>query len=216
MIEPTQLSENNLLTLDIAVISHNSKVEIDVDSDVHTIHLQQIPISFEDFQKLYYTNKENFIIDEILCKKEENLVYTSFNPEHRTTERGLPFHLFNHIISFYETDLNVSRNSFTPDSLINLTKEINQIQNISDVQCRCVDNSIDWNTLMDMVRDYYTKYNMTKDVNPIKSSYLINNQSIEQFHSIFIINVVFRSPNMLIKPIILKMIYKVYYPENFF
>ena len=38
----------------------------------------------------------------------------------------------------------------------------------------------------------------------------------KKIYSNFIVNVVFRSPNTLIKPIIMKIIYKVIFPDNFF
>lgn len=206
-------SNNSFLTLDIAVISHNSNVEINIDSDVHNIYLEEIPITLSDFQKLFYPDKKNFIIDEILCKNDDNIFYTSFNPDYRKTDKGLPLNLFSNIITFYENDLNTSRNAFTPDSLICLTKEINQIQNISDIECKCIDNSIDWETLIDIISNHYKQIINTDNSNIIKNTYSFNKKKL---YSNFIVNVVFRSPNTLIKPIIMKIIYKVIFPDNFF
>ena len=206
-------SNNSFLTLDIAVISHNSNVEINIDSDVHNIYLEEIPITLSDFQKLFYPDKKNFIIDEIICKNDDNIIYTSFNPDYRKTDKGLPLNLFSNIITFYENDLNTSRNAFTPDSLICLTKEINQIQNISDIQSNCIDNSIDWETLIDIISNHYKQIINTDISNIIKNDYSFNKKKI---YSNFIVNVVFRSPNTLIKPIIMKIIYKVIFPDNFF
>ena len=206
-------SNNSFLTLDIAVISHNSNVEINIDSDVHNIYLEEIPINLSDFQELFYPDKKNFIIDEILCKNNDNIFYTSFNPDYRKTDKGLPLNLFSNIITFYENDLNTSRNAFTPDSLICLTKEINQIQNISDIECKCIDNSIDWETLIDIISNHYKQIINTDNSNIIKNTYSFNKKKL---YSNFIVNVVFRSPNTLIKPIIMKIIYKVIFPDNFF
>lgn len=206
-------SNNSFLTLDIAVISHNSNVEINIDSDVHNIYLEEIPITLSNFQKLFYPDKKNFIIDEIICKNDDNIIYTSFNPDYRKTDKGLPLNLFSNIITFYENDLNTSRNAFTPDSLICLTKEINQIQNISDIECKCIDNSIDWETLIDIISNHYKQIINTDISNIIKNDYSFNKKKI---YSNFIVNVVFRSPNTLIKPIIMKIIYKVIFPDNFF
>ena len=206
-------SNNSFLTLDIAVISHNSNVEINIDSDVHNIYLEEIPITLSDFQKLFYPDKKNFIIDEILCKNDDNIFYTSFNPDYRKTDKGLPLNLFSNIITFYENDLNTSRNAFTPDSLICLTKEINQIQNISDIECKCIENSIDWETLIDIISNHYKQIINTDNSNIIKNAYSFNKKKL---YSNFIVNVVFRSPNTLIKPIIMKIIYKVIFPDNFF
>lgn len=206
-------SNNSFLTLDIAVISHNSNVEINIDSDVHNIYLEEIPITLSDFQQLFYPDKKNFIIDEILCKNDDNIFYTSFNPDYRKTDKGLPLNLFSNIITFYENDLNTSRNAFTPDSLICLTKEINQIQNISDIECKCIDNSIDWETLIDIISNHYKQIINTDNSNIIKNAYSFNKKKL---YSNFIVNVVFRSPNTLIKPIIMKIIYKVIFPDNFF
>ena len=207
------MSNNSFLTLDIAVISHNSNIEINIDSDVHNIYLEEIPITLTDFQELFYPDKRNFIIDEIICKNENNLIYTSFNPDLRKTDKGVPLNLFSNIISFYENDLNTSRNAFTPDSLICLTKEINQIQNISDIQSNCIDNSIDWETLIDIISNHYKQIINTDNSNIIKNAYSFNKKKL---YSNFIVNVVFRSPNTLIKPIIMKIIYKVIFPDNFF
>ena len=207
------MSNNSFLTLDIAVISHNSNIEINIDSDVHNIYLEEIPITLTDFQELFYPDKRNFIIDEIICKNENNLIYTSFNPDLRKTDKGVPLNLFSNIISFYENDLNTSRNAFTPDSLICLTKEINQIQNISDIQSNCIDNSIDWETLIDIISNHYKQIINTDKSSIIKNTYSFNKKNL---YSNFIINVVFRSPNTLIKPIIMKITYKVIFPDNFF
>ena len=101
---------------------------------------------------------------------------------------------------------------FTGDSLVALTKELTNLENLSDVNCYCLDNAIGWNNLLSILQNEYNKYiynpeGLSKLVFNVGEGNLINAD--------LTVNILFRSPNMLVKPTILKIIYNVSFPKDY-
>tara|TARA_Y100001970_G_scaffold287312_1_gene411680 strand:- start:664 stop:1299 length:636 start_codon:yes stop_codon:yes gene_type:complete len=203
---------NPFLSLDIAVLKQNSEVEIEINTDNHEIYLQKINLTYEKFQELFYPTGDNFIIDPQITKKQDNIQYTSLQPKYRKTDKGYPFNLYNSVLSNIEDDLNVTRTMFTSESLVSLTKELTSLENLSDIQAFCVDNSISWTNLLSILHNEYIKYKIHPDGLSSLMSYNISNDIL---NTELTVNVIFRSPNMIIKPTILRMTYNVSFPKNY-
>ena len=206
------MSSNPFVSLDIAVLKQNSDVEIEINTDNHEIILEKVNLTHEKFQELFYPSGDNFIIDPQVTKRSDNIQYTSLRPLYRRTDKGYPFDLYNTVLSNIEDDLNVTRNMFTGDSLVTLTKELTSLEDLSDVHSYCVDNAIGWKNLLSILQNEYNKY----IYNPEGLSKLVFNVGNgDSVNADLTVNVVFRSPNMIIKPTVLRMIYNVSFPKDY-
>jgi hypothetical protein len=113
----------NKVTIDVAVLCQEYTT-IEKMCDDHIINLDEIEITKDLFQCIFYPYYENFGINKnTVCNNCSYAEYISFLPEYRTVN-GKKFYLLEEIISNIESDLNISRNCFTIDSLVELTNEI--------------------------------------------------------------------------------------------
>ena len=148
----TNLSENTLC-LDFAVLSQTYKsIKLDVCLN-HVIELDPINIGLNDFLTIFYPFGDSFGIN--LQKMNVNsylLNYISFLPLYRTF-KGKNFSLLENIILNIEADLNVSRNCFTTSSLIDLSKELSEIQTLCDINCCSVLSSLTWSNVVNIIKN---------------------------------------------------------------
>jgi hypothetical protein len=148
----TTLSDNTLC-LDFAVLSQTYKsIKLDVCQN-HVIELDPINISLTDFLTIFYPFGDSFGIN--LQKMNVNqylLNYVSFLPLYRTF-KGKNFSLLENIILNIEADLNVSRNCFTTSSLIDLSKELSEIQTLCDINCCSVLSSLSWSNIINRIKN---------------------------------------------------------------
>jgi len=184
----TDCSSCNIV-LDVAVIGKEI-LPIELMSNSHIILLDEIPISENTFKNIFYPYGETFGIDKNIINSNNLINYITFLPPWRTVNNE-PFSLNNTIISNIETDLNVSRSCFTICSLLDLTKELCNINSLCDINCCSVVCALTWGDIMNILKnDYFIKDNTT-----IKM-YLV-------------INVLFKSPNTCVLPTIVKFKYVV-------
>jgi hypothetical protein len=59
------------------------------------------------------------------------------------------------LLGHLETDLNVSRNAFTPSSLIEMQKTITRIQSLADLTCSTL-CSLKWSDIQNILNHDYT------------------------------------------------------------
>jgi hypothetical protein len=148
----TNLSDNTLC-LDFAVLSQTYKsIKLDVCQN-HVIELDPINIVLNDFLTIFYPFGDSFGIN--LQKMNVNsylLNYISFLPLYRTF-KGKNFSLLESIILNIEADLNVSRNCFTTSSLIDLSKELSEIQTLCDINCCSVLSSLTWSNITNIIKN---------------------------------------------------------------
>jgi hypothetical protein len=111
-------------------------------------------ITKELFQCIFYPYYENFGINKnTVCNNCLYSPYISFLPEYRTVN-GKKFYLLEEIISNIESDLNISRNCFTVESLVELTNEIISINSFCDINCCSVLASLTWCNILEIIQNY--------------------------------------------------------------
>ena len=108
------------LVIDVAVL-HQEYTPIEVTNDnSHVITFDDIEIKEEDFKQLFFSYGETFGINKLIANKKELFPFISFIVPYRTVD-DKRFFLLETILNNIETDLNVSRNCFTTDSLLELS-----------------------------------------------------------------------------------------------
>ena len=179
------------LQIDVAVLCQEiSKVETMCDK-YNIVELDEIQIKKEDFKALFYPFGENFGINKKTAIKPETIQFLSFLQKDRTFDNGKPFYLLDIIFSSLERDLNVSRNCFTQETKVALSKEISKIHSLCDLECCSVIESLTMSNIEDMISNY-SQLNSNKKVTPI-----------------FVISVIFRTPTEGAKDVLIKFPYKI-------
>ena len=178
----------NKVFIDVAVVSEEY-TKIEVMCDDHIANLDEIDVSMEIFQTMFYPYKENFGINRDFFLNNISLIpFISFSPKFRSIN-GRKFDLLEELIGNIENDLSVSRNCFTKDSLVELTNEITNIKSLLDIKCCSVLSSLTWANILDIIENY----KLTKcEVIPI-----------------LIINIVFKSDTTNVKDTIIRFQYKI-------
>ena len=138
----------NKMILDIAYLNKNLEQQICLTSNCHTVFLDPICIDEITFKNIFYQNN-NFGIQN----NPEFYEYITFRTPWRSVKlRG--FSLVDTILSNIEEDLNVTRNCFTTDTLIDLTNELIQIKSLCDIPL-CNMTSLSWDQIVDRIREKY-------------------------------------------------------------
>jgi hypothetical protein len=119
--------------------------------------------------------------------------YISFLPEYRTTE-GKNFYLLEKIISNLENDLNISRNCFTIETLVELSNEITNLHSFCDLNCCSVLSSLTWPNVLEIIKNY-----KMSDING--PSYPLI--------PICVISIVFKTPTVGVKNTIVRFNYRI-------
>ena len=187
------LEERINLQIDVAVLCQEiSKVETMFDK-YNVVELDEILIKSEQFKSLFFPYGENFGINKKSAIKPENITFLSFLQKDRTVENGKQFYLLDTIFASLERDLNVSRNCFTHETKVELSREISKIHSLCDLECCSVVASLTWSNIEDMIINY-SQLNNNKEVTPI-----------------FCISVIFRTPTEGAKDILIKFQYKIHF-----
>jgi len=143
----------NKITIDVAVLCQEYTTIEKMCHD-HIINLDEIEITKELFQCIFYPYYENFGINKnTVCNNCSYQQYISFLPEYRSVN-GKKFYLLEQIISNIESDLNISRNCFTVESLVELTNEIISINSFCDLNCCSVLSSLTWCNILEIIKNY--------------------------------------------------------------
>ena len=93
---------------------------------------------------------------------------------------------------FYITFLNVSRNCFTTCSLIELSNDLSKIKTLCDINGCSLLCSLTWSNIISMLNDYNLADSSVTVVSPL-----------------FVVNVVFKTPNPNVKPTTVKFNYRI-------
>lgn len=179
------------LVIDFAVVCQElSKIDASPEQ-YHVIDLDEINISKEDFQSLFYAHGENFGISKSFAMLPSNIKYISFSKNYRTIH-GQKFFLVDKIFEHLERDLNVTRDCFTPESRIDLTQELLGIETICDLDSRSVMSSLTWSNIEFIIEE---------------NTKIVSSDTIIQTYLIF--NIIFRTPTEGTKDTLVKFIYKI-------
>lgn len=185
----------NKINIDVAVLCQEY-TKIETMCNDHVINLDEIEITKELFQYIFYPYCENFGINKnTICNNPAYIPYISFMPEYRTVNCK-KFYLLESIIANIESDLNVSRNCFTVDSLVELTNEIVSIHSFCDLNCCSVLSSLTWSNILEILKNYNT---VNCDCTSIT----------EPVIPICVISVVFKTPTCGVKNTIVRFNYRI-------
>lgn len=190
---------DNIILLDIAVISKDVlPVNVTTSNSFHSIELGNIEITENIFKKIFYPYGETFGIDKNIINNNNLSSYISFLPIYRTvvnplaiTTSDTSFSLIETIINNIETDLNITRSNFTIDSLLELKKDLCNINSLCDINCCSVIAALTWSDIMNIVKNEYFK------------------QSGQSVNMYLAVNVLFKSPTKGVKPTNIKFKYYV-------
>jgi len=178
----------NKIYIDIAVLCQEY-THVGLMCDTHITNLDEIPIPIQVFQSIFYPYKDNFGLNkDFLNNNKQLLPYISFSSEFRTTN-GKKFYLLEDILSNIETDLSVSRNCFTKESLVELTNEMTNIRTLLDIKCCSLLSALTWPNVLEIIGNYSDVY--CGEVVPV-----------------LIVNVVFKTPTEGVKDTIIRFQYK--------
>jgi hypothetical protein len=162
---------------------------IELMCEDHILNLDEIEITMEMFQMMFYPYKENFGINkDFFINNKKFLQFISFFPDYRTIA-GKKFYLLEGLITNIETDLCISRQCFTKDSLVELTNEITSIKSLLDIKCCSVLSSLTWSNILDIIRNYKFIH--------------------EEVIPVLIVNVVFKTPTKGVKDTVVRFQYKI-------
>jgi hypothetical protein len=144
---------NNKIIIDIAVLCQEY-TNIDITCKDNIINLDEIAITKEIFQSIFYPYCDNFGINkDFINNNEQILPYISIHPDFRTYNKKR-FFLLEELIANIERDLNISRNCFTKESIIELTTEISSIKTLCDINCCSVLSSLTWLNILEIINNY--------------------------------------------------------------
>ena len=193
---PNNIVDNKKIIIDVAVLCQEyTNVETSCDDNI--INLEDIPVSMEHFQSIFYPYKDNFGINKNFMLSNKCLInLISFLPEHRIIQNtSKKFYLLEEIISNIERNLNITRNCFTKDSLVELTNEIISIKSLLDINCCSVLSSLSWDNVIEVIENYKfvdSDNNKNNDIIPI-----------------CVVNIVFKTPTADVKNTTVRFNYKI-------
>lgn len=178
----------NKIYIDIAVLCQEY-TQVNLMCNNHITNLDEIPIPISIFQSIFYPYKDNFGLNkDFLNNNKELFPYISFSSEFRTVD-GQKFYLLENILSNIESDLGVSRNCFTKESLVELTHEMTNIRTLLDINCCSLLSALTWPNILEIIANY-------------------NDVHCGQVVPVLIVNVVFKTPTEGVKDTIIRFQYK--------
>ena len=178
----------NKIHIDVAVVCEEfNKIELMCED--HVINLDEIDVTMDMFQLMFYPYKENFGLNkDFFINNSKFLPFISFSQDFRTIN-GNKFYLLEQIISNIESDLCISRHCFTKDSLVELTNEIICIKTLLDIKCCSVLSSLTWSNILDIIKNYKFIH--------------------EEIIPVLIVNIVFKTPTQGVKDTVIRFQYKI-------
>ena len=180
------------IVIDVAIMSQeHTKIEV-ISNSNHVVYLDEISITQNQFKQIFYPFGEIFGLDGKKRNSYENLSFVTFTSPYRTVDNST-FSLLEQIISNLEEDLNVSRNCFTTYSLMELTNEISNIKTLYDLPVTSLISSLTWSNILSLLDDYTLTKNLSNSL----------------LQPLFVVNVVFKTPNSTVKPTMIKFNYRI-------
>jgi hypothetical protein len=192
-VDKTYKIDKKRVIIDVAVLCQEyTNVETICDDNI--VNLDEIPVTKEMFQAIFYPYKDNFGINkDFMINHKELLSLVSFLPEHRSINNNKKkFYLLEELIANIERNLNISRNCFTKDSLVELTNEIIGIKTLLDINCCSVLSSLSWPNVLEVIENYK-----------------LVNHSDESIVPVCVVNIVFKTPTTDVKNTTIRFNYKI-------
>lgn len=193
-------SLENKINIDVAVLCQEYTAIEKMCND-HVINLDEIEITKDVFQAIFYPYCVNFGLDKNnLVNNKQLMPYISFLPEYRTLN-GKSFYLLEQLISNIESDLNVSRNYFTRESLVELSNEIISLYSLCDLNYCSVLASLTWTNILEIIKNYTL-------VNISDCNCGTNDNSTNPIIPICVISIIFKTPTPGVKNTIIRFNYR--------
>ena len=200
----------NRVVIDVAVLCQEyTAVETMCHDNI--INLDEIPISKEVFQSIFYPYHDNFGLNKDFVSNNNHISsYISFIPEFRSVH-SKKFYLLEEILSNIERDLNISRNCFTKETLVELTNEIISIKSLCDINCCSVLASLSWKNILEIIKNYQI-------INSCQCTHFNNKQetycpicktSKSEIIPICVVNIIFKTPTPGVKNTIIRFNYRI-------
>jgi hypothetical protein len=184
--------------IDVAVISHQFKELRRKSGKEHIVELDVVNISLADFKYLfYYTSNNNdntFAVNQNYPTSPNDLdaYFKPFITFNKQKVNGKLFKLSDTILDHVESDLGISRHMISTCSLITITKELNAIKTLCDLNSANVPCSLKWSDITQTLRNMYE-----------------NSTIPDPVEAILTISVVFVTPNEGVSPTVVKFNYKI-------
>ena len=199
--EPYYNVDKKKVIIDVAVLCQEyTNVETICDDNI--VNLDEISIKKKEFQSIFYPYSDNFGINKDYMNTNSDLIsLISFLPEHRSLNTFKKrFYLLDELITNIERNLNVSRNCFTKESLVELTNEIIGIKSLLDINCCSVLASLSWKNVLEVIENY-------------KLVHCENDTSLKEGDNVIIpicvVNIVFKTPTPDVKNTVIRFNYKI-------
>ena len=184
----------NKIIIDVAVLAQNTSEIKKLGDNRHIINLDVINISEDLFKSIFYPHGSAFGMDRKFCSKEGVLPYISFLPNYRTVD-GKKFYLLEEILLNLEQDLNVSRNCFTTESLVEVTNELIGIKSLCNINCCSVLSSLTWENINEIINNY----KLLQDSEENKTKIL----------PICVVSIIFKTPTEGVEDTVVKFSYRI-------
>ena len=179
------------LNIDIAVLCEEITEIREICKD-HIVNLDDIYITSETFQRIFYPYSENFGIDHNFVNSHKDIKkLVSFLPEYRTIGEK-KFYLLEQILCNIEHDLNLPRSCFTTESIVDLTGQITEINSLCNISCTKILSSLTWRNIIEIIDNYKLLKNEKTNINPICS-----------------ISIIFKTPTHGVENTIIRFNYKI-------
>jgi len=147
------------MSVDVAVISHNyATMNLNSSTD-HVTDFDAISIDEATFKSIFYT-APTFSIAPLTASNSVLFPYISLMPQHRTVA-GASFYLLETIYENLETDLHMSRMSFSAGSKIALNKNITKMTSLCSLRISNVVSSLSWSEIIDTIVSTYDVVGLT-------------------------------------------------------
>lgn len=197
---PSYAIEKKKVIIDVAVLCQEyTNVETICNDNI--VNLDEIPITKEVFQAIFYPYKDNFGMNKDFMHNNPELIpLISFLPEHRHLNNNKKFYLVEELIANIERNLNISRNCFTKESLVELTNEIIGIKSLLNINCCSVLASLSWQNVLEVIENY-------KLINCDHDKSLKEEDNV--IIPICVVNIVFKTPTPDVKNTVIRFNYKI-------
>jgi hypothetical protein len=209
-IHKTQPNIANRVVIDVAVLCQEYTT-IETMCHDNIINLDEILITKEVFQSIFYPYHDNFGLNkDFVCNNKDISTYISFIPEFRSVN-SKKFYLLEEIIANIERDLNISRNCFTKESLVELTNEIISIKSLCDINCCSVLASLSWQNILEIIKNYQLiNYCQCEKGPESDENYCkICKNSKSEIIPICVVNIIFKTPTPGVKNTIIRFNYRI-------
>ena len=191
---------NNKIIIDVAVLCQEY-TGIDVTCKDNIINLDEIEVTKEIFQSIFYPYCDNFGINkDFINNNKQILPYISIHPDFRSFNKKR-FFLLEELIANIERDLNISRNCFTKESIIELTAEISSIKTLCDINCCSVLSSLSWLNILEIIDNY-------KLIKTCLCNYECQCPKYKAI-PVCVVNLIFKTPTAGVKSTIVRLHYKI-------